>query len=1039
MIFMHSTAFAQTQLTVSGTVVDSLDSSPLVGVTIGVQGTSIGTHTDPDGKFSLKLAKGSVLLFNYVGYQQQRIVVENQTQLTVRLAAVLQGLDEVVVVGYGQQKKVSVTGAVSSIGTKELSQSSSASLANALAGRLPGLTSIQSGGGQPGRDDAVMYLRGAATTNGRSPLILIDGVPRDNIRTLDANEIATVSILKDASATAVFGVRGANGVILITTRRGAEGKTQLSINAEQSYSSFTSEPERLHSIEYMNLRNEAARNDGNTTPPFSEEVIAKFANPLSGLDPNDPEYEEKARIRRYIYPDHDYYREYISRYSPQTRINTNASGGTEKVSYFVNAGFLHQGGNLNTEQESILGYDPSSKMDRYNFRANLDYNITKSLKSFLNIGSYIEQVNMPAAWLYGGGDTNWMMRDLLYQAQTILPITPGPTTIEGFGVAPGQIVDPGYMDRSAFEVMNRFGFRNEVRSNLNSSLGMEWDLSETLTNGLSIRGMISYDSKATSAMQGSKTERLYLANVNYETDQLTYALKRPDEGLLSIVKGVDSRYNVNIQTSINYNRNFGEKHNVGGMILAQRDYWETPAGEIPYNVLGVSARATYSYADRYLAEFNMGYNGSEQFAPSKRFGFFPAASIGWVASNEEFLKDNKVFTGLKFRGSYGKVGNDILGNARFLYQSNITMGGGPLGSLGLGQGINQGLIGNPNVSWEVAKKKNLGLDMQLFNSLDIVFDYFVENRSNILISRGTVPELQGVPLGNIPKVNMGLVDNKGFEIELTYNKPFSKDLLLMIRGNYGYNSNEVKFLDEPIRDETYTHRYRSTGFPLNQSWGYKVDYSNGNGYFNSQEELDSYLENVIYGFGDPRVGDFKYIDLNGDGTINDKDQAPIGYSSIPRVAYGLALSVQYKGFDLTTFFQGVGKYSSNYSDQGVWEHIIQGTYFDYHKNAWTAERFANGEKITYPALSTHSTTNHVANDFFIMDRSFIRLKNVEFGYTFPAGSLKMFGVQKMKIFASGQNLFTKDNLRMGHLDPENNDPIGYPVTKMVNFGLNVSF
>ena len=1039
MIFMHSTAFAQTQLTVSGTVVDTLDSSPLVGVTIGVQGTSIGTHTDPDGKFSLKLAKGSVLLFNYVGYQQQRIVVENQTQLTVRLAAVLQGLDEVVVVGYGQQKKVSVTGAVSSIGTKELSQSSSASLANALAGRLPGLTSIQSGGGQPGRDDAVMYLRGAATTNGRSPLILIDGVPRDNIRTLDANEIATVSILKDASATAVFGVRGANGVILITTRRGAEGKTQLSINAEQSYSSFTSEPERLHSIEYMNLRNEAARNDGNTTPPFSEEVIAKFANPLSGLDPNDPEYEEKARIRKYIYPDHDYYREYISRYSPQTRINTNASGGTEKVSYFVNAGFLHQGGNLNTEQESILGYDPSSKMDRYNFRANLDYNITKSLKSFLNIGSYIEQVNMPAAWLYGGGDTNWMMRDLLYQAQTILPITPGPTTIEGFGVAPGQIVDPGYMDRSAFEVMNRFGFRNEVRSNLNSSLGMEWDLSETLTNGLSIRGMISYDSKATSAMQGSKTERLYLANVNYETDQLTYALKRPDEGLLSIVKGVDSRYNVNIQTSINYNRNFGEKHNVGGMILAQRDYWETPAGEIPYNVLGVSARATYSYADRYLAEFNMGYNGSEQFAPSKRFGFFPAASIGWVASNEEFLKDNKVFTGLKFRGSYGKVGNDILGNARFLYQSNITMGGGPLGSLGLGQGINQGLIGNPNVSWEVAKKKNLGLDMQLFNSLDIVFDYFVENRSNILISRGTVPELQGVPLGNIPKVNMGLVDNKGFEIELTYNKPFSKDLLLMIRGNYGYNSNEVKFLDEPIRDETYTHRYRSTGFPLNQSWGYKVDYSNGNGYFNSQEELDSYLENVIYGFGDPRVGDFKYIDLNGDGTINDKDQAPIGYSSIPRVAYGLALSVQYKGFDLTTFFQGVGKYSSNYSDQGVWEHIIQGTYFDYHKNAWTAERFANGEKITYPALSTHSTTNHVANDFFIMDRSFIRLKNVEFGYTFPAGSLKMFGVQKMKIFASGQNLFTKDNLRMGHLDPENNDPIGYPVTKMVNFGLNVSF
>ncbi|WP_439556611.1 SusC/RagA family TonB-linked outer membrane protein, partial [Dyadobacter sp.] len=762
------------------------------------------------------------------------------------------------------------------------------------------------------------------------------------------------------------------------------------------------------------------------------------------LDPNDPEYAQKAIVRRYMYPDHDYYREYISRYAPQTRVNMNVTGGTDKVSYFVNGAYLHQGGNLNVQPKSVLGYDPSSKMDRYSFRANLDYKVTNSLKAFLNIGSYIEQVNMPAAWLYGD-DTNWMMRDLLYQAQTILPITPGPTTIDGFGVAPGQIVDPGYMDRSAFEIMNRMGYRNEIRSNLNASFGMEWDLGNTVTKGLSIKGMISYDSKSTTAMQGDKSERLYLAEVNPATDVLTYAVKRSDEKLLILRKGADSRYNINMQGSINYQRLFGEKHDIGGMILAQRDTWETTAGEIPYNVLGVAARATYGFDERYLAEINMGYNGSEQFAPGHRFGFFPAVSVGWVLSNENFLKNNRYVTNLKFRASYGKVGNDILGasrevSPRFLYQSNITMGGGgPLGSLGLGQQINLGLLGNPNITWEVAAKQNYGMDFQLLGNLSLTVDYFKEKRSNILINRGTVPEFQGVPLGNIPKVNMGLVDNKGYEIELTYNKAFSKDFNIMISGNYGYNHNTVKFMDESIRDESYVHRYRQAGYSLNQSWGYKIDYSNGNGFFNSKEELDSYLAKTRYGFGEPRVGDFKYVDLNGDGTIDDKDQAPIGYSTIPRVNYGLSLTVNYKGFDFTTFFQGVGKYTMNYAQQGVYEYIIRGTYFDYHKSAWTPERFANGDKITYPALSTHSTTNHTANDFFIMNRSFTRLKNLTLGYTLPSGALKAIGISKFRVYVSAQNYFTWDKLRMNHLDPENDDSLGYPVTKMANLGLNVTF
>lgn len=1024
-------------VTITGTVLDE-NGEPIPGVTVSVPGTGLGTATDIEGKYFITVPEGSTLVFSFIGFETQTIAVGGQSIIDVTLGEDISALEEVVVVGYAEQKKISVTGAVSSVNSKELRQSSSASLANALAGRLPGLTSIQSGGGQPGRDDATMYLRGAATTNGRSPLILIDGVPRDNIRTIDANEVESVTILKDASATAVFGVRGANGVILITTKRGKEGEMDLNISLDQSYTSFTREPDRLQSLDYMALRNEAARNDGITTPPFGQEIMNKYENPLFGLDPNDPEYEQKALVRRYMYPDHDYYRELIARYSPQTRININASGGTDRVSYFVNAAYLHQGGNLKTEPESVLGYDPSSWLDRYNFRANLDYRISSSLKSFLNIGSYIEQVNMPASWLYGD-DTNWMMRDLFYQAQTILPITPGPTTIDGFGIAPGQIVDPGYMDRSAFEIMNRMGYRNEVRSNLNSSFGLELDLGKMVTPGLSMRGMISYDARSTTAMQGSKSERLYLAEINTSTDELSYAVKRPDERLLSLVKGADSQFNINMQAAINYTRTFREKHEVGGMILAQRDNWESTAGEIPYNLLGIAARATYGYDYRYLAEVNMGYNGSEQFAPDKRFGFFPAVSAGWVISNERFLLDNTFLTNLKLRASYGKVGNDKMGAARFLYQSDITMVGGPLGSLGLGQGINQGLLGNPDITWEIAEKQNFGVDLGLMDDLSLAFDYFVENRTNILISRGTVPEFQGVALGNIPRVNLGEVDNSGYEIELTYNKFISQDFSINVRGNYGYNHNTVKFLDEQIRDESYVHRYRSTGYSIGQAWGYKIDYSNGNGFFNTQEELDVYQETTRYGFGEPRVGDFKYLDLNDDGIVDDKDQVPIGYSSIPRVAYGMGINLQYKAFDFSVFFQGVGKYSGNYGAQGVYEYIIQGTYFDYHKQAWTPERYAEGADITYAALSTHSTTNHTANDFFVMNRSFVRLKNLEVAYTFPVSTLSMLGLKTMRIYVGGQNLLTWDKLRMGHLDPENNDPIGYPVSRMMNLGFNANF
>ena len=1010
---------------------------PLPGVNIVVKGTQLGTASDIDGNYSIQVSEGDVLVFSFVGFLSQEIRIVNQTSLDVTLKEDPKNLEEIVVVGFGQQKKVSVTGAISVVNADEIRQTTSSSLAVALAGRLSGLTSTQSAGGQPGRDDATLYLRGAATMNTRSPLILIDGVPRDNIRTIDPNEVESISVLKDASATAVFGVRGANGVIIITTKRGSNSKTEFKVVAEQAFTSLTREPERLNSWEYMALRNEALQND-KLPILYTDDIIEKYKNPLAGLNPNAPDYAQQKLIREYMYPNHDYYREFISKNTPQTRVNVSARGGTDKIGYFINGTYLHQGGNLKTEPKSVLGYDPSSWMDRYSFRSNLDYKMTPFLKSFLNIGAYIEQVNMPAAWLYGD-DTNWMMSDLFYQAQTILPITPGPVTIDGFGVVPGRIVDPGYLDRSAFEIMNRMGYRNEVRSNLNSTFGMELDLGKLVTPGLSVKGMVSYDSRATTAMQARKSEQLFLTNIDYTNNTFSYAIKRSGEDLITLAKGADSRYNINLQGSINYNRTFGA-HDIGAMLLGQRDYWETTAGEIPYNVIGMAGRVTYAFKDRYLAEFNMGYNGSEQFSPSKRFGFFPAVSLGWVVSNENFFMPLAPWiTQLKLRTSVGKVGNDRMGSARFLYLDNITMGGGPLGSLGLGAGVNQGLLGNPNITWEVANKQNYGIDMEIMNDLTLNFDYFFEKRRQILISRNMVPALQGVPVGNLPRVNMGAVDNKGFEIELTYQKRFGSDMSLIVRGNYGMNENKVIYADEPRRSSEYIEQYRSTGHPMGAIFGYKIDYSNGNGYFNSEDELAEYLSKTKYGFGTPRVGDFKYMDLNGDGTVDDKDQARIGWTSIPGINYGLTLSFNYKGIGLMAFFQGLGRYSQTYGNQGVWEYIIRGTYFGYHKTAWTRERYENGEEITYPALSTLSNTNHVANDFFIMNKAFTRLRNAEISYTLPKSWLDSMRIKDFRIYLSGQNLFTWDKLRMDHLDPENTNSIGYPVTKSVNVGINMTF
>ena len=1039
MVVGTGTALAQTSgRTITGKVLDEND-QPMPGVTIIVDGTTNGTMTGSDGTFTLGgVPSGATVIVSCIGYTNQ-VLPEGKSNYVVSLVPDSEMLEETVVVAFGQQKKLSVTGAISTVASADLRKTTSTRLDNALAGRVTGLTSMQSGGGQPGVDGATMYLRGAATTNGKSPLILVDGVERDNIRTIDMNEVESISVLKDASATALYGVQGANGVILIQTRKGQKGKAQLNISVDQSWTSFTKEPSRLHSWEYCELRNEALMND-RQAPEFSEETIAKFRNPLLGLDPSSPDYDNQVAIRKAVYCDNDYYRMYLKSNTPQTRANANISGGTDFVNYFVNVGYIHQGGNLNTESPDYLGYDPQCYMNRLSLRSNLDFHITKNLTASLNIASYAENVNMPAVGDLYRGDQSWMITDIIYQSQTILPISPGPVTDPRFGGVSDGVVGYNYLDRSAYEIINRRGFHTNKRKNLNTQFSVNWDLGELVTKGLSVNGMAAYDTYNIGVLEGRKKERVYNVRVDYDSETLSYSSSNGDKiEPLTMTSSRLSNYQIYVQGSINYARTFG-KHNVTAMATAYRRFWEGTSADIPYNVLGTAARATYSFDDRYLVEGNLGYNGSEQFAPSKRFGLFPSGSIGWIASNESFLKGNKDLTWLKFRASYGLVGNDSMGGLRFLYQddNNIQSGNGFVQGLG-GKIVKEGLIGNKSITWELSKKMNLGVEIGLFKDFRINVDYFTEKRDQILLKRRTVPSFQGVSSDYIPRVNMGKVDNHGVDVEVSYSHTFNRDFSISSRVNFGFNDNTAIELDEPMRSEEYAYQYHEEGFRLGQEFGYLIDWdSPGNGYFTSQDEIDSYYP---YGFGGkPRVGDFVYKDVNGDGVIDQKDLSPIGYSTtVPGLNYGISLGLNFKGIDFNVLFSGLGRYSKYYSGQGVVEWTKQGTYFDWTRNGWTEERYKNGEKITYPAISTTKTVSHTENDFFIQNRSFLRLKNIELGYTLPERFLSKVGVKALRVYVSGQNLFVWDNLRITHIDPEQNNSYGYPITKNVTLGLNINF
>ena len=1039
LIGFTSMAYGQS-ITVRGTVTDSRG-EPLIGAAILLKGdATIGTITDIDGKFILKVPNSTTtLVISSIGYSTKEVLVAKRNLINVVLKNNAKFLNSAVVVGYGKQAKISVTGAISSVTTSDIKRSPTSNISNSLSGVLPGVMTIQSSG-QPGRDVSAIYLRGQGSLNNNSPLILVDGIERD-INSLDPNEIKSISVLKDASATAVFGVRGANGVILVTTKTGTNEKPSLNVTAEYGFQTFTKSLHTMDSWDYATLRNEALINDGKVAKYSSRQIklMKEGTNPL--------------------YPNTDWLGMIFKQYAPQSRCNVNFSGGNKKVNYFVNAGILMQDGMLSTEPKSKLGYDAGTSMKRYNFRTNFDIKVTNKLKVGVKLAGYVSSVNAPLystiykslstdfnANSWNGSMSTTSLYPLFRDAYSTIPTIPGPFLGELADKSNGTY--PDTVTGECYGNVNERGYYTEDSAKLNSSFNLSWNLS-SITKGLSVDGMISYDANHISALKGARNYNSAIFEVWEQTNQLTNEIEdlysiTPKEAYMyqkmhyqKISKA--NAYKLNVQARLDYKRTFNSKHHVSGLLLAQRDD-KNSTNNLDYNRIGYAGRATYRYGDKYMAEINAGYNGSEQFAKGHRYGFFPATSVGWVVSNENFMKRFRWISNLKFRFSYGKVGSDKLGSKRFLYLDNIQLSnGGSIPTLAEGKTIKENLLKNQDLTWETAIKQNYGLDVGLFqDKLKINIDVFFQDRRDILITRNTMPLYFGYNESELPLQNAGRMKNHGIEFNAVYKKRFNQDFNMSFRATFAYTKNKVVFCDEVSLGDDYVYPYRQQGYKKGQIYGYKIDWNSpGHGYFLSQDEIDNYAE---YNGTQPRIGDFVYKDMSGDGKISEADQVQIGYPSVPQLNYSLIWNVQYKNFDLYAMFLGVGMSSNYYNSFGVMEaNADDGAYSNIHKDAFTIEKFNKGEKINYPALTTYKTGSSLTrNDFYIQNRSYIRLKNVELGYTLPKKVSKKIKMNKLRIYVNANNLFTWDKLPF-NLDPEASKTYDFPLNRVINCGVNITF
>ena len=1009
-----SEGMQQNTVKVTGTVKDT-NGEPIIGANVMVVGSATGVITDIDGNFTLNVPVGSKLQFSFIGYKEQVVPVKKGISLNIVLEEDAQMLGEVEVVAYGVQKKVSVTGAISSMRGDDLLKTPAGSISNILSGQVTGISSVQYSG-EPGADAADIYVRGIATTNNATPLIQVDGVERD-FSQIDPNEIESVTILKDASATAVFGVRGANGVILITTKRGAEGKAKISFTTSAGVNVRTKELEFANSYQYASYVNMMRTNDGNE-PLYSDEQLAAFRDHTNPL----------------LYPDINWIDYCMNKAAFQSQHNVSISGGTNNMRYFVSAGLFTQDGMF---KQFNLTDDFNFDYKRYNYRANLDFDISKTTLLSVNIGGRVESKRTPES----GEDQNQLFRKLYWAVP-----------FASAGIVDGKYIktNADYVTKPGADGLESYygkGFRNQTTNVLNLDLVLDQKL-DFITKGLSIKLKGSYNSSYSTTKIASSSVATYTPVVD-DKGAITYKKSGSDSQTSYREGDYGKGRDWYMELALNYNRKFGN-HSVTGLFLYNQSKRYYPGGTydyIPTGYVGLVGRVTYDWKTRYLAEFNVGYNGSENFNPENRYGFFPAGSIGWIVSEEPFFAPiKKVVNYFKVRATLGMVGNDNYAGQRFLYlpgsygygQNNDHNGPGGFFGQNFGNakpGAWEATQSNPYAKWETAVKQNYGLDFNILNDhLSVSADYFIEKRRDILRTPDYLPGILGMTL---PAINVNKVENKGFEIQAKWNDRIGTDFRYWANFNISFARNKIVFMNEVEQNEPWMYQ---TGRRINSRSMYKFW-----GFYDETADL-RYQEEFGIPISDHGItlqpGDAVYVDLNKDGKLDGNDATrDIGFTDLPEYTAGLNLGFSWKNFDFSMQWTGAWNVDRMLSEfrQPLGDTQNKGLLLYQYENTWRSSEDSYTAKFPRITATNRKNNFEKGSDLYLINASYLRLKNIEIGYNFDFPFMRKLKLNSCRMYVNGYNLLTFTAFDWGDPESRQSDRPNYPLTRVFNIGLKLGF
>ncbi|WP_159439031.1 SusC/RagA family TonB-linked outer membrane protein [Maribacter ulvicola] len=1013
------------QLSIEGTVQD-IDGNPLAGATIIEKGTDNGVIADFDGKFTINVTdENVVLIVSYLGFASQNISLNGRSNITINLKEDAAGLDEVVVVGFGSQTEKELISSVTSIKTKDLKIPSS-NLTTALAGRAAGLIAFQRGG-EPGRDNANFFVRGITTfAQGASanPLILIDGVQLgiDDLRRLHPDDIDSFSILKDATATSIYGARGANGIVLVKTKKGVKGKVRISIRSEIRSSSPTKNIELADPITYMKLANRSIL----TRDPlgFSPYNLERINNTISGDDP-------------ILYPTVDWYNALFKENSLNKSLNFNLNGGGEVAQYYLSAVVNNDNGILNVPD--INDFNSNVKFKNYYLRSNISVNLTNSTKLRLNFNLAVDSYRGPLEG--GSGVYNNVVRSNPVLFRPFYEKTESTQFID-------HVLFGNYRDPINSQLMNNpfaelaKGFKEDATTKLISQLEIDQKLN-FLTEGLEAKVIINDTRESFYSLRRTTIPFYYSAFKNPLNNQIELRGLNPESGRAYLEYEPGDRNIVNstyLETRLNYIKDVDDDNRVTGLLVGtlnnrQFSSANTLQESLAFRNVGLSGRFSYGFKSKYFAEFDFGYNGSERFAAKNRFGFFPSGGLGWSISDETFFKKfSKTITKFKIRATYGLVGNDQIGSAndRFFYLSEVNLNDGAYafrtGDIGQvrNNGVSFSRYANDNITWEIAKKFNLGMELDLWNDFKFVGNYFSEKRENILVNR-IVPDNLG--LAAPVRANFGEAKSGGIDGTLTYTKSFDNDLWLQVNGNLTYATSEITKMEEPNYEAAETPWSSRIGHPIGQTWGLIAERL-----FVDDEEVEN---SPLQTFGQYSGGDIKYRDINGDGRITNADQVPIGNPTVPEIVYGIGFSLNYKNFDLSTFFQGAGNSSFWINPRNVAPFANGQTLL----KAWADSHWSETNRDVYakwPRLSNFVVDNNTqTSTWFMRNGSFLRLKSLEIGYSLPIELIDKINLKKVRLYASGTNLYVWSKFKLW--DPElAGNGLNYPNQRVISAGINIS-